>query len=160
LEDDKKMTRPKTREAAVTPGRTAYLVGRLDRALRRHLAETVGPLGLTVPQYTALSVLHSRGQLSNARLAECSFMTPQAANEMVKVMEGKRWVSRQPDPSHGRIVLIRLTSQGEKLLARGDEAVARLEEALLRTLSAKDRATLYRTLKTCMRNLGAILAEG
>jgi len=153
------MTQPKAPDAPVTPGRTAYLIGRLDRALRHHLAATVGPLGLTVSQYTALSVLHSRGQLSNARLAERSFMTPQAANELVKVMEGKRWVSRQPDPSHGRIVLIRLTSQGEKLLARGDEAVARLEEALLRTLSHEDRATLCRTLKTCMCNLEAILAE-
>ena len=102
------MTRRDPNDAAAAPGPTAYLIGRLDRALRRHLAEAVRPFGLTVPQYTALAVLRSRGELSNARLAERSFMTPQAANEMVKLMESRQWLSRQPDPTHGRIVLILL----------------------------------------------------
>ena len=49
--------------------RIAYSVGRLERAVRRRLAAVTRRFGLTVAQYTALSVLHARGPLSNAQLA-------------------------------------------------------------------------------------------
>ena len=153
------MTRRDPNDAAAAPGPTAYLIGRLDRALRRHLAEAVRRFGLTVPQYTALAVLRSRGELSNARLAERSFMTPQAANEMVKAMESRQWLSRQPDPTHGRIVLIRLTPHGTTLLKQCDEAVARVEAAMLKRLSADQRAALDRALRECINSLGAPLPD-
>jgi len=150
-------TRP--HDAPAAPGPTAYLIGRLDRVLSRHLAGAVSRFGLTVPQYTALAVLRSRGELSNARLAERSFMTPQATNEMVKIMESRQWLCRAPDPAHGRIVLIRLTPRGEKLLVQCDEAVARVEASMLNRLSAGQRTALDRALRECINNLGAPLPD-
>ncbi len=47
----------------------AYLVGRLDHVLNKRLRESLAPAGLTVPQYTALSVFRTLGSLSNAQLA-------------------------------------------------------------------------------------------
>jgi DNA-binding MarR family transcriptional regulator len=47
----------------------------------------VAPAGLSVPQYTALSVFRAHGSLSNAQLAVRIMTTPQSANEMVKAME-------------------------------------------------------------------------
>ncbi|MCQ9371865.1 MarR family transcriptional regulator, partial [Corynebacterium sp. 35RC1] len=76
-----------------------YLIGRTDRIVKRRLGEALAPHGLTVPQFTALSVLHARGSLSNAQLAERSFMSPQSANEVVKAMEARGWVTRTPDPT-------------------------------------------------------------
>lgn len=52
------------------PAGVAYMVGRLDRALRRSFRRVLDPLGLTLGQYTALSVFYSSGKLSNAKLAE------------------------------------------------------------------------------------------
>ena len=49
--------------------RLSYLIGRLDRVLRRRLAAAVEPAGLTLPAYVALSVLRAQDGLSNAQLA-------------------------------------------------------------------------------------------
>ncbi len=142
-------------QGAAPASRISYLVGRLDRALRRHIADAVGPFGLTTQQYTALSVLHAKGRLSNARLAQRSFISPQAANEMVKTLEAKGLVCREHNPAHGRIIWIRLTEEGEKLLAQCDEAVDRLEAIMLQELSDEQRTQLARALAACARALGA-----
>ena len=46
-----------------------YLVGRIDRVVRRSIDEVVRAHGLSVNQYTTLSVLDHRSGLSNAQLA-------------------------------------------------------------------------------------------
>ena len=46
-----------------------YLVGRIDRVVRRSIDEVVHAHGLSVNQYTTLSVLDHRSGLSNAQLA-------------------------------------------------------------------------------------------
>ena len=40
--------------------RLSYVIGRLDRVLRRRLSAAIEPIGLTLPAYTALSVLRVR----------------------------------------------------------------------------------------------------
>lgn len=142
------------------PTGIAYLVGRLDRLLRRRLGETLSHQGLTVQQYTALAVLGSRGQLSNAQLAERSFVTPQTANEMVKAMEARGWIERSQDPAHGRIILLRLTRAGQAVLDRCHAAAAELEERMLTHLGAAEREQLHGHLKTCAQALGAMIIEG
>lgn len=153
-------TRREVGRAPARPApRTAYLVGRLDRMLRRRIAEAIAPHGLTVPQYTAMSVLKARGALSNAQLAERSLTSAQAANEMVKSMLERGWLSREPHPSHGRIVHLRLTAQGGALLSQCDAAVDKVEAELLRQLSTEERDELKRLLHVCFSTLAADLAE-
>ncbi|MCK0715279.1 MarR family winged helix-turn-helix transcriptional regulator [Chromohalobacter sarecensis] len=139
--------------------RVAYLIGRLDRALRRHISEAVHPLGLTMQQYTALSVLAWRSPLSNAQLAEKSLVSPQAANEMVKAMEGKGLVERSPDPHHGRIVQIHMTDTGRSTLDEANHAVEALERCMLEALSASQQRMFQRHLKSSLKALGAGLVE-
>ena len=78
--------------------RLAYVIGSLDRILRRRMTEALAPLGLTLSQFTALSVLDAKGQASNAQVAERSFITPQSANEVMNAMASRNWVSREPEP--------------------------------------------------------------
>lgn len=137
----------------------AYLVARLERVLRRRLGETVAHLGVTVPQYTALAVLSRRGQLSNAQLAERSFVTPQAANEMVRTMESRGWIERQADPKHGRIIHLRLTPAGEQLVARCNAAAAQLEASMMSQLDTDQQAQLLSLLRGCVQSLGAMLID-
>ena len=92
--------------------RVTYLVGRLNRVLRRRLGEALTPYKLSVPQYTTLSVLHARGNLSNAELAKRAFISPQAMNEVIQGLEARKLVARQASASHGRIVQLLLTQQG------------------------------------------------
>jgi DNA-binding MarR family transcriptional regulator len=130
-------------------------VGRLDRVLRRRIAEAVAPHGLSVSQYTALSVLNARGALSNAQLAERSFISPQAANEMVKAMEEHGWLLREPHPSHGRILHLKLTPRGTALLSQCDAAVDQVEAELLKDLLPGEREDLQRLLRACFSALAS-----
>lgn len=125
----------------------AYMVGRLDRALRRSFRRVLDPMGLTLGQYTALSVFYSSGKLSNAKLAERTMVSPQAANELIKGLEKKGWIIRKPDPNHGRIIHISLTLEGKRLLARCNKLIAQMERQMLHDLSDKEIKVLYKNLR-------------
>lgn len=142
--------------ATEKPLGVAYLIGRLDHTLNRHLRDALAPAGLTVTQYTALSALAGQSQLSNAQLAERSLISPQAANEMVKTMEAKGWIERQPDPAHGRIIRIHVSELGQELLNRCDNAVAQLESRMLAPLGEEERVALRGQLRTLLHALHAI----
>ncbi|QGZ63341.1 MarR family winged helix-turn-helix transcriptional regulator [Paraburkholderia acidisoli] len=135
------------------PMRLSYLIGQLDRIVSRRLSEALAQHGLTLPQYTALSVLRARGRSSNAQLADRSFITPQAANEVVKTMESHGWVMREPDPMNRRIVLLSLTEAGNALLGQCDEAADRVERAMLDDMDTESAHTLHALLHNCARNL-------
>ncbi len=130
-----------------------YLVGRLDRALRKRINEALAPAGLSVAQYTTLSVLKTRGELSNAQLASRAFISPQAMNEVVQVLEAQKLVTRRPDPSHGRIVQLTLTARGIDTLRECDAAVRALEQSMLGSLAERERETLQTALNSCIQAL-------
>lgn len=131
----------------------AYLVGRLDHVLSQRLRERLAPHGLTVPQYTALSVFRAHGSLSNAQLATRTMISPQSANEMVKQMEGKGLIERRPDPAHGRIIQIGLTAAGQALLEECDALVAEVENAMFPAMKAGERTQLQAQLRAAVRAL-------
>jgi DNA-binding MarR family transcriptional regulator len=134
----------------------AYMAGRLHRALRSQLRVVLKPLGLTLGQYTALSVFHHCGRLSNAQLAERTMVSPQAANELLKGMEKNGWILRKPDPNHGRIINISLTKKGVQLMRCCDKLVAKLERKMLKGLSYKQIVTLHDQLQTAVSTLKEI----
>jgi DNA-binding MarR family transcriptional regulator len=135
--------------------RFSYMVGRLDRALRRRLEEVVRSHGLTVRQYTTLSVLRARSGLSNAQLARRSLMTPQSMSEVLAALVTLDYVRRDADETHGRVIRTRLTPAGVSALASCDRAVDRLEEEMLVELTEPERTMLLDGLKRCARMLGA-----
>ena len=141
--------------ASPTEPRVSYVVARLERALRREISERIQPSGLTVPQYTTLSVLRSRSGLSNAQLARRSYITPQTMSEVIVALEEKGLVERAPDPGHRRILRIKVTPKGRRVMTRCDTAVEELEEQMLADIPDADRADLLRSLRSCVHQLGA-----
>lgn len=135
--------------------RLSYLIGQLDRVISRRLSEALARQGLTLSQYTALSVLRARGRSSNAQVAERSFITPQSANEVLKAMEAQGWVAREADPMNRRIVLLSLTDEGEELLVACDAAASHVEGAMLDGLGERAGTDLQALLHACVRNLRA-----
>jgi DNA-binding MarR family transcriptional regulator len=145
--------------AGIKPSGIAYLIGRLDHVLSRRLRDSVARYGLTAAQYTTLSVLAAQKQLSNAQLAERAMVSPQSANEMVKMMEAKGWIERNADASHGRIIQLRLAEPGIAILKECDAAVAQLESAMLADLAQEDRAALHGQLRVLLRAISAMSLE-
>jgi len=140
-------------DAPAKPMGLAYLVGRLDHVLNQRLRDSLAPYGLSVPQYTALSVFRAHGSLSNAQLATRTMISPQSANEMVKQMEGKGWIERRPDPAHGRIIQISLTPSGEAVLRECDARVVEVENIMFADLGKEERAQLQGQLRAAVRAL-------
>ena len=133
----------------------SYVLGRLDLALRRALSEGLGSVGVTLPQYTALSVLRDRGALSNAQLARRVLITPQSTIKVIAALEKKGLITRVPDPDHGRILRTLLTPNGQDVLEACDRVAEQVEGRMLEELSPDQRDELRANLKTCVRNLGA-----
>lgn len=139
--------------------RFSYIVGRLDRALRAELEHRLTPLGLSRPQYTALSVLRRRAGLSNAQLARRSYVTPQTMIEVTKSLERAGYIERTHSPSHGRVLESRLTPAGLAKLEACDTAVDTMEAEMLANLSAGQRAALIRQILGYVENLRAVSAR-
>lgn len=144
---------PAASPTANQPVGLAYIVGRLDHVLNKRLRDGLAPLGMTVPQYTALSVFRALGTISNAQLAERTMVSPQSANEMVKAMETKGWIERSPDPAHGRIIRIGLTTEGLACLERCDAVVLQVEHIMFPDLSDEERTRLHGHLRAAVRSL-------
>jgi DNA-binding MarR family transcriptional regulator len=143
-------TAARTRRSSL---RLTYVIGSLDRILRRRMSEALAPLGLTLAQFTALSVLEAKGQASNAQVAERSFITPQSANEVLNAMASRDWVSREPDPTHGRIVLLQLTDEGRAVLRECELAVKIIEKQMMEGIELDAAGALQTHLETFVRNL-------
>jgi DNA-binding MarR family transcriptional regulator len=135
------------------PQRLTYGIGNLDRALNRRLTDALAPFGITLAQYTALSVLKSRGPSSNAKVADRSFITPQSANTVTSAMVARGWVAREPDPSHGRVILLCLTKEGAAMLEQCDAEVRAIEARIIEGIRKTDVALFQELLGIFARNL-------
>jgi DNA-binding MarR family transcriptional regulator len=133
--------------------RATYLVGRLDRLLRRRLGDALAPHGLTLAEYTALSVLRSRPGLSNAQLARRTLITPQSMNEVLAHLVGLGLVSRRPDPDHARVLRTELTAAGKRTLAAANRTVAAIEREMLSGLTETQATKFAAALASCIEQL-------
>jgi DNA-binding MarR family transcriptional regulator len=148
-------TTPAPTTTRATP-RAPYLIKELERVLRTRIDELVESLGLTAVQYTALSVLSGQeGGMTSAQLARRSFVSPQAANEMVSGLERRGLIRRRADRDGGRALWIFPTALGERTLKRCDERVDTLEQQMFRDVSRQDEEQFRRLLRTCRDALRA-----
>lgn len=130
-----------------------YLVGRLDRVVRQAIANVVRARGLSVNQYTTLSVLDHRSGLSNAQLARRALVSPQAMNEVLLTLEKRGLVRRHAHPEHGRIRQARLTAKGRSLLVGCDAEVRRVDASMLSGLSDGECTAFRAALLSGIRSL-------
>jgi DNA-binding MarR family transcriptional regulator len=133
--------------------RLSYLIGRLDRVLSRRLSAAVEPVGLTLPAYTALSVLRAHDGLSNAQLARRSLVTPQSMSEVLALLVERGYVRRTAEPGGGRAIRTELTAAGTKALTSCDRVVDAVEREMLDDLDADGTTTFRELLSFCGRAL-------
>jgi len=140
--------------------RTTYLVKQLQEAMLARLHTITADLGLTTRQYTTLSVLAKYPGISSAQLARLTFVSPQAANEMVMNLERKRLLARSVDRTNRRQLEVTLTRRGTNALARCDELVDQLEEHVFSSVAPAERAQFHRMLQTCVQSLSERRSRG
>jgi len=136
-----------------------YVIGRVEQGVRRELRARLGPLALSVPDVTTLSVLRGRSGLSNAQLARRALTTPQSMIEVLASLERRGLVVRRADAANARIMRAELTDPGRRLLARADAVVAKLEDELLAAVSPDAREQVRAALLSAMAELSELLKD-
>lgn len=97
----------------VLASRLRLAVTRLARKLRKE-AEP----GITPTMLAALSSVEQAERLTMRDLCAAEQVQPPTMTRVVAAMVEAGLVAREPDPEDGRVVWVRLTPQGRKLLAR------------------------------------------
>ena len=122
----------------MTP-RIIYLIKRAEIEVTSRMSKALELFGLTPIQYSLLYFIDiNKGDLSSAQLSRRFSVTPQSMNELVQLLEKKKLLKKNIDPSHRRILRISLTKKGKQLLETSNSALDKLEENLLSGLSAPE----------------------
>jgi DNA-binding MarR family transcriptional regulator len=130
-----------------------YLVKQVELAVRSRLDDIVRPGGMTALQYTALTVLEQRADMSSAQLARYSFVTAQSMADLIAALEARGLIERHRDHADRRRLVVALTAEGRALLDRYRDEVATLEASMVAGLPPGEVAALRRALNTCRANL-------
>jgi DNA-binding MarR family transcriptional regulator len=138
---------------------SSYLVKQLQEALRLRLDQVTRGFGLTTRQYTTLSVLARYPRISSAQLARHTFVSPQAANQMVATLEQKGLLRRSVDPSNRRCIEVELTPAGVRARARCDAHIEELEAEVFRGIDGEAHAQFRRVLQTCLQTISTMNAR-
>jgi len=111
---------------------------RLARRLRSEREDT----SLTLTQVSTLGTLRRRGPLSLGELAAAEQVQPPSMTRVVSDLEERGLVIREPAPSDRRLVIVRLSREGEGLLAADRKRRDAWINQRLRELTAEERDVL------------------
>ena len=131
---------------AYRPRRTLYLIKQTESIVRARMDAALRAQKITVVQFSVLSLLDRPDPLSSAQVARHSFVTPQAANEMIASLEKKGLIARTEDSETRRILRLTLTPAGSRILARSAKLVDRVEKEILRNLTPRKTKDLRQAL--------------
>lgn len=146
-------TRATATGAGAPPPTLLYVIKQVELAVRARLDEILRPAGLTVLQYTALTVLERHPNLTSAQLARNSFVTAQTMADMVVILYERGLIDRHRDSADRRRLVLALTPQGRKLLTAYRGKVTDLEAEMVAPLTAHQAAQLRASLSTCREAL-------
>ncbi len=91
------------------------LIKVVEKKLKRIQRETVGKAGLTPPQYFILTLLWEKDGRPFKELASAAQCSRATMTGIVDILERKELVTREPNPSDRRSLLVKLTEKGNAL---------------------------------------------
>ncbi len=135
--------------------------GTLASALRRRLKRLVLgrllPYELTPQQFWVILVLMERGSCSLHPLAQLVWMDDPTASRVVKGMVARGLLRTQPDPKHGRRILISLEPAALPLAQELQTIASEIKATLVLGLSPEQQGALRQGLLLMVANLDAML---
>ncbi|NUO55729.1 MAG: MarR family transcriptional regulator [Hamadaea sp.] len=115
--------------------------------MRHRSKKALEPWNISPSQWRALASLHRHGELRLSALAEHLRIAARSTTEVVDDLETRGLVTRLPDPTDRRAILVALTEEGTTLAAAVEKAQQAENERQFSELSAADRADLARVLR-------------
>ena len=130
-------------EVTRAAGELRALVGRLSRRLRQTSA--VGEM--TLSQASVLSLLEREGSATPGALANREHISPQSMGTILISLEALGLVSRTPDPSDGRCLVVSLTGAGlQAVQGARRHREERLARAMADNFTAEEQQMLIAAL--------------
>jgi DNA-binding MarR family transcriptional regulator len=130
-------------EVTRTAGELRALLGRLSRRLRQ--TSVVGEM--TLSQASVLSLLEREGPATPGVLAAKERISPQSMGAILISLEALGLVSRTPDPTDGRCLVISLTEAGlQTVHGARRQREERLAHALADHFTAQEHQVLIAAL--------------
>jgi len=121
----------------------------VNRSLNTH--------GLSAAGRQALAVLEgSDGPLSPTVIAERMFVTTASTTSLLDTLEGRGLVTRLPDPSDRRRILVALTDAGRQAVDEFLPQIVALQTAALAGLGETERKRLIASLAVIKETVGGL----
>lgn len=102
-----------------------YEIAKIHKALRSKLQSILEPYGITVQQFEVMRVLGAEEVLTAAQLVDHLISDSSTIMSILKNLESKGMLERQPDERDHRIKRINLTEKGNMLLSQSMLSVLR-----------------------------------
>jgi DNA-binding MarR family transcriptional regulator len=134
------------------------IIGRMARLTRAHgraIQATLAGHDLRADEFDVLATLRRSGKpyrLTPTQIGETSMVTSGTMTHRLDKLEGRGLITREPDPSDRRGVIIALTQKGRELVDRAVVDHLETEHGLLAPLSARDRQQLMNLLRRLSAN--------
>ena len=129
-------------------------IGRVTAWLSKMVEVALAQVDLTLPQYRVLAIL-ADGTEAASGLAERLAVRPPSITAIIDGLVTRGLVDRRQEDSDRRRVELRLTKDGERILAAADRAVDEYLVSIAGFLPAKDEAMALRSLELWGRAMAA-----
>jgi len=133
--------------------RLLYLIKQVELAAKQHFAAILAPHGVTVNQFTALTVLARNPGMTSARLARNSFVRLQSMAQTMATLEARGLIHREIDPESRRQFRTSITPAGRELMRAVAGPIENLEREMLAGLTPEQVATFAQALRRARMSL-------
>lgn len=139
--------------------RTAYRFSILAARQTRCLAEMyTQKFNLTIGQWKILVIIGYHAPMSAKEVAERTSLQPEKVTRAVDRLVASRLVTRRPDPSDRRRVMLSLTAKGKSVFTESESIRGAIEGEFLDVLQPAEREAFYRILDKLERRAAEIFA--
>jgi DNA-binding MarR family transcriptional regulator len=121
--------------------------GRTGKALQSAFDEALDVYGVTLSRARVLIEVANAGPVRLSIVAAAVGIAQGTTSELAESLVREELLTRRPDPSDRRAVLLETTEQGRDHAKRWGAAYATTAEELFGTLDEEQRATLFALLK-------------
>jgi DNA-binding MarR family transcriptional regulator len=126
--------------------RPGYLIRRLHQVHYAIFFEECTSFGITPVQYGLLTVLATNPNSDQVALAHALGIDRTNVADVLRRLERRGVIKRTPSTRDRRMVLAKLTREGERLVESMHPAMARAQERLLQMLSKEEQEAFLTTL--------------
>ncbi len=124
-----------------------YNASRASHTLVSHFMRGVGSFDLRTVDFSVLSVIGHRPGVTSRQLCQQLNVLPPNMVVLLRQLDKRGLIERQPHPTDGRAVGLRLSASGKSLMKKAEQAASVSDSEGASCLSAAERKTLARLLQ-------------